>query len=390
MPDDRQTVSYTSFEEMLRPEDQTLIDLDDDLSLVTRAVQADEDAEAAEMEARDAAFIGPMPEPAPYVHSTDAPAWVNDPRPQCSIPSLTMAALKHIVSEHGSIAWNLLMMDMRAELGDDWGPDFSHANFSERGGQRMDFKNANFTDCRLDYCSFRECDMTNANFSGASLYDTRFIDTDVTGSDYKQGLSYGNAQWSGDCAGYVAPLPDISREVALHYLREAINDPDSFVNVGLSELREGGLRAEWRGHQLHFWFSAEIHKCRNLCDEGECDCETEHACQGDCDCCACYTGNCDCQPDHEYDTFYPTGDIYLASVIGQVDYSWNNGLYGDLKMSPSSMHPHISTSGALCLGDAEMPRTMQASDFIVMLLGWAPGHNPSSEYRDIEELPLLT
>lgn len=372
-----------SITEIIEDDTLNLLDEDDDC-IFERDAEERVEAEA------DAPFIGPMPNPVPaYEHLTDGSVFAADPRPEPTTGQLHHEILRETFRELGSNGWNDLVASMRAE-DEEWVPNFSGQRFYNERYADCNFFGADFTDAVLDEAQFRFCVMDECKFDGASMFGTRFTYTNVTDSTYRQALSWESAIWDS-CAGYTPPLPDITEDVARHYLREQIGQRDSEVNAGLAELRESGVRCEWRGTELRFWFASEVERHYDACEEGECDCETDHACSGDCDCCACYTGNCDCSPDHSYGDLSPTGERYLSTVIGRVTYSWHptNGLRGGLVMDEASKHPHISTDGSLCLGDAIMPRTLVAADFIVMLLGWAPGHNPSDEYRSIRDLPRV-
>lgn len=382
-------ITITSIDDVLADDPHGLLDEDVEERDCHDCIDED-DIFDDPVQQEDPAFIGPMPNPEPaYVHLTDGSVFASDPRPEPSTGQLHHEILRETFREHGSNGWNDLVASMRAE-DEEWVPNFSGQRFTGERYSDCNFFGADFTDATLDNAVFRFCVMDEAKFDGASMFGASFSYCNVTDSTYRQGISWENASWD-TCAGYRAPLPDITEQVARHYLFEQIGQRDSEVNAGLAELRENGVRCEWRGTELHFWFASEVERQVDACEEGECDCETDHACEGCCDCCACYNGNCDCSPDHNYGDLYSTGERFLGTVIGKVTYSWHatRGLQGGLEMNRASCHPHISTDGSLCLGDAIMPRSLVAADFIVMLLGWAPGHNPSDEYRSIHDLPRV-
>lgn len=285
--------------------------------------------------------------------------------------------------------WNEAVRAIREE-DPDWYPDLSGMNLNSVSLSDRNLSRADFTDASITRTSFYACDLTGANFTRADMYRASFEHADVTGSNYKEGSDWSSAYWS-NCAGYTPPLPDVTEAVARAILREAIADKNSIVNEGLDALRESGIRAQWVGDRLKFWMTHEIEEQRSPCHDGDCHCEVEHACHGDCSCCSCYTGDCDCEPDHDYEDYAPTDNYYLATVIGHIEYRWDSygGLRGDISMSPDTLHPHVQNGGTVCWGNAIMPRSLRAADYLLTIMGWIGQHNPASEYRPISDLPHI-
>lgn len=312
--------------------------------------------------------------------------WERDSRPEASVASLTAQMLRDLSSDE----WNAMVSSAR-EADPEWSIDLSNQNFYEGNLSYRNFDGANFHATTLDLANMNSSSLIGANLTHASLYQTRFRYADVTDANYKDAASWSEARWQ-DTAGYVPPLVDCTERVARYHLNQLINDPDSIVNEGLKDLIDSGLRASWQGTELHFWMAHEIEKQRSLCSEGECGCETEHSCNGDCDCCACYSGNCDCEPDHDFESFDGTDEWYLATIVGRVTYNWNDyhGLRGQVRMDNGTMHPHVQAGcNTICWGDACQPNNLKAADYIHMVMGWIGQHNPSSEYRDVEDLPQI-
>lgn len=298
--------------------------------------------------------------------------------------------LYYMVRELEASEWNEAVNACRAE-DPDWAPDLSGYSFFERNLSSRDLRGANFHNCTLDWAKLRNCDLTDADFTGATMNGCNVTFANLTGSSYREAFGWDQVVGGESATGYRAPLPDVTEQVARHFLLEAIRDKNSIVNEGLEELRNNGVNAEWQGSELKFWMSNEIERHRNDCDDGDCCCETEHACEGGCECCACYRGDCDCTPDHDYESTYETGEYYLATVIGRVKFEWNvhTGLYGDIRLTDGSLHPHVDTNGTICWGDATTPRSLRVADYLLMVQGWIGQHNPSSEYRPITDLPQI-
>lgn len=307
-----------------------------------------------------------------------------DMRPEATQNEITAAMLREL-----SITdWNFMVADMRAEE-PDWYPVLADQTFYDLDLRDRDLRGASFRATTLDHTNLSNCDLTDANFAGASLYQTRFTDADVTGSNYKDAISWEDARWLRT-DGYVPPLVDCTEQVARQCLVDAINDPDSIVNDGLRMLVDNGLSAEWRGSKLHFWMTHQMQRFIDPCEESECDCEYDHACVGGCECCACYRNECDCERDHCHE-IEETSQMYLATVIGHVEFRWDDrrGLEGHVSMDHQTKHPHVSTAAVACWGDAQAPDTIRVADHLLMVMGWIGQHNPASEYRPITDLPRV-
>lgn len=80
----------------------------------------------------------------------------------------------------------------------------------------------------------------------------------------------------------------------------------------------------------------------------------------------------------------------MATLVGRVHFNWNGcEMRGDIEFLEGTCHPHVSTSLTACWGNASMPRSLSIADYLMMVVGWAGQHNPSSEYRDIHNLPRI-
>lgn len=303
---------------------------------------------------------------------------------EISVARATAWVIGHTTKEE----WNKLVDD--AKLDDRyWLPELSNQVLGGMDLSGRNLRGAMMCGATLDRVDFSGADLTGANLYGASIYNTQFELADLTGVDIAACDSVSSA-FLDNAIGYTKPLPDITEQLAKQALYEQINDPHSHVNEGLQALLDSGLQAEWNGTKLTFFMSQQMERYRDDCRDGDCNCEVYHSCGGSCSCCSCYTGDCDCEPEHDGET-YPTGEAYLATVIGELYFEWNSvvGMIGNISMSSQSLHPHISTAGSVCWGDAEMPRTMRAADYMLMVIGWIGQHNVESEYREITDLPNL-
>lgn len=297
-----------------------------------------------------------------------------------------------LLAETTSSQWNDLIQVCREQYGDEWGPDFSGSTIESINCVDRDFGNANLRGTRCDYSDFTRADLSGAKVNSlTSFYRSTLTGADVTGVceiDGCQGID--RARGLYDAIGYTPPLPVVTEAAARAVLREAIDSSLPDVCEGLSEMSAEGMRLQWRDDNLHFWFAHEINRQIDPCKTGDCDCEVDHACAGDCSCCSCYNNDCECEADHAYE-ISETNEWYLATVAGHIEYRWteHRGLTGHIVMSCRSMHPHVSTSGTICWGDTDIPQTLKAADYLMTIMGWIGQHNPSDPYRDIFDLPLV-
>lgn len=296
----------------------------------------------------------------------------------------------HLLKTTTTAEWNAAISDSRFEMGSYWGPDLSGRYLADMQLNGRDFMNADLTGASLSYAEMEGCNLRGVDFLGCTVTNVSLVGSDLTnayGLDTAQGIMTAKLD---DVIGYRRPLPDRTFHVASMALAEAVRDKTSILNEGLDDLRSNCVNMDWVGTSLRFWLSHEIEEISSPCTTGDCYCEVEHACHGTCECCPCYLGECDCEPNHENDTD-ETGNVYLATVIGSVEFEWNDntGYRGVIKMNEATLHPHVATSGAPCWGDAVMPRTLRTADYILMILGWVGQHNPESEYREIRDLPRL-
>lgn len=288
--------------------------------------------------------------------------------------------------------WNELMQGCREIYGDGWGPDFSGARVYDLNLRSRDLRNANFRGADMQYSDFSHCDMSNMLVDQMTrFYQARFAYTIVTGCDNLRDCAVGGARDLDKAIGYIPPPPDVTADVARHMLRQAINDEMEEVCGGLREMHEeGSMKFHWDNDKLRFYMVYEIQKHIDICKDGHCDCETDHACEGSCDCCPCARGDCECEPDHCNES-EPTDDWYLATVVGHIGYEWSDhrGLICKIHMDETSRHPHVSRSGDICWGDTDFPHNLRAADHLMTIMGWIGQHNPSDPYREIEDLPLI-
>lgn len=292
-----------------------------------------------------------------------------------------------------SAAWNEAMAASREVNGDDWSLDLSDTRFYEGQFDYRDFKGVNFKGAHLEHCNFDYADLTGAVFDATSyVFAARFRRATLTGANLRVAGGIEHTYHLSSAIGYVAPLVDVTKEVAHHFLMEAIKDETSFIHEGLEELRGDGFRLFWVEDKLKFYLSCEMERYRDLCKEGHCACPVDHACIGECSCCSCYDGSCDCEPDHDYTENDPTGEWYLATIVGHIEFQWNSsiGYIGNIVMDRHSQHPHVSVSGHICWGDMEMPRSIKPIEYFVAMLGWVGQHNPTDPYREITtDLPRI-
>lgn len=301
-----------------------------------------------------------------------------------SVKDITVEFLIHSTADE----WNTAVGLIRRE-DQDWEPDLSHRSLREQDFSGKNLRGADFTGSILDRSVFSSCDLRDATFSNASLYRANISYADVSGSNYRDASHWNTVEHEGTI-GYAPPLRDVSADVARHFLIQAIADPNSEINEGLEELRSSGIAARWVGQNVSFWMTHEIQRNQSDCHDGGCSCEVIHSCEGCCDCCSCYRGECDCEPEHDYEDFYPTNEYYLATVIGHVSYEWSdtNGLSAVVSMSADTMHPHVNReNGRICWGDSQKPDSLRAADHLLRVMGWIGQHNPTSEYRSIDDLP---
>lgn len=253
-----------------------------------------------------------------------------------------------------------------------------------------DFGQTNLMHSNLSGCVFDACDFGSARMLQASLHSTAFKNCNLENVEFSVGALEGSAVIA--CTGYRAELRDVTEQVAQNFLIDQIADPYSEINAGRVALSDNGMRSEWRGSALHFWVMTEIEKRGSYCNEGACDCEVEHECDSaSCHHCPCYEGDCECQANHDYDGGeYGTGRIYLATLVGKVEYMWRDGrgFVPRISMLDGTLHPHVSTELAICWGDAHMQESLCAADHLMTVMGWMCQHNPADEYRSIDDLPL--
>ena len=286
--------------------------------------------------------------------------------------------------------WNDAISSARDE-DPDFVIDLRGAYLSYQDFRDRNLRNADFTGATLRETVFRRCNLTGSVFDNAEVARADFSYSILTDSNLRVAPFVETAHTHGT-VGYVPPPPDITEEVARHYLNEAINDPNSIVNDGLAEIVESGVRAWWHGNQLKFYLVSEIDELVDLCDRHQCSCETDHMCEGTCDCCPCARGNCECEPHHTHEEIEESGDRYLATFVGHIEFGWSasTGLYPKIVADELSRHPHVSSSGNICWGDTYLPKeSLRMADWLMSVQGWICQHNPSDEYRHIRDLPKL-
>ena len=301
--------------------------------------------------------------------------------------------MKQLLIELTPEEWNEGVDDAQSH-DPDWGPNLRYTNLHSLMLNNRNLSNADLRDTTLDYVSLADSDLTNARVNYATtVLETSFLRTNLTGVDIDSCYALDLARNLDRAFGYTPPLPVVTEDVARLMLKQAINEEMPEVCEGLREMQAEGLRIQWRDDKLHFWLVQEIQRYRDDCEAGHCSCHDyiEHACEGGCECCSCYRGECDCEPEHEHNV-EPTDEWYLATIIGHIQYRWNDyhGLVGDIHMSEQSKHPHVSQSGSICWGDAQIPQTLKAADYLMTVMGWVGQHNPVDPYREIQhDLPLI-
>lgn len=281
--------------------------------------------------------------------------------------------------------WNEAMYACREEMGENWGPTPNGTLVTTPLCDR-DLVNINMNLLSVGTNSFVRCKL-NGSYIQKPECVLRFYECDLTDSNLSSLDSCHHTFF--DCIN--APLPDVTSGFAMHFLREAVRDEQSFIHEGLSEIASSGVSYRWDGYELKFWLMSEVERHIDYCEEGECECEIEHECQGSCECCPCASRSCECEPSHDHYT-EAVGDIYLATFIGKITYRWNDrkrSIEANMYAVDGTKHPHVSRDLSICWGDAQSIDSLKPADHMLRVIGWIGQHNPSSEYRSIYDLPQI-